>query len=316
MIKRNKFIKLPFKCLLPLVADKNMLKAYCMYGKLKLSFSNSSIHNIQKRKSELAERLEMSENTFRKYLGKLIANKLAWVGTDGTLRLAKRDAIFTVFDIVPSYSTKKSRNFYKSYELSLATLTPDDIRFLALQQKRDQIDYMNTVRITKQLVEAKGKIISDKLKATITKGCSKKAALIVKELNSHYAKGFNPNSKYGFCDGNMSSEAIAKLCGMTTKMSGNRFMHRLEKRGLITYNQRHIEVLPITKFVNIKEMRENSKFPMMIMKSQWEDSQYQFQDSAKERRLKKSKEKRDLISKFSVVIRVTNSWEKKEILPY
>jgi len=263
---KQKFINLPYKCLLPLVSNKELLKAFCIYGKLKLMFTYSAIHNIKGRKKEIANKLEISENTFRKYLGILKSNFLVSIDQNDILRLAGRYEIYNVLKIKANFSENKNRICDKWYKLDGVQLNVDNIRFLAIKHKRENINYKNEERIKNIIVKTYGTIICPKIKSRIETNAKRRAKEILERNKENIAESFNQNSIYGFTDDNLSGKSISKIIGCKSPISGNRFMHRLVKDNKISYKKRDIYLKTLSHFTNISLLQEVNTLPVMIKK--------------------------------------------------
>ena len=259
-------IKIPYKCLLPLVEKPDLLKAFVVYGKLKMMFTNGAVHNIRSRKKELAKRLDISENTFRKYLGILKSYFLASTDENDTLRLVGRYGLYDIFKMTPHFSVTKNRITDKWYKINKEDFDIEEIQFLALKHKRNNIDYKNIERIKNNVVKTFGNILCPKIKQKIESKARKTAKTIVDNSQENFAESFNPNSKYGFVDNNLSGQSIAKLLGKKSKITGNRFMHKLAKKNKIAYTPRTIALQELTCFTNIKIIQEENTLPCLIKK--------------------------------------------------
>lgn len=263
---KQTYINIPYKCLLPLVAKPELLKAFVIYGKLKMMFTNGAVHNIKKRKKELAKSLGMSENTFRKYLGVLKSHFIVSVDENNILRLGGRYELYNTFKISPNFSETKNRIADKWYRIEKNDFNLEEIQFLALKHKRNNIDYKNTERIKNKLVKTFGTIICPKIKQKIESKARKTAKKVVDNSQENFAESFNPNSEHGFVDNNLSGLSIAKLLGKKSKISGNRFMHKLKQSNKITYTPRSIKLKELTHFTNIKIIQEENSLPCLIKK--------------------------------------------------
>lgn len=263
---RQTYINIPYKCLLPLVAKPELLKAFVIYGKLKMMHSNSAIHNIKSRKKELAKKLEISENTFRKYLGVLKSNFIVSIDENDILRLGGRYELYNTFKIEANISKTKNKIADKWYRIERKDFNIEELQFLALKHKRNNIDYRNTERIKNEIVKTFGTISCPKTKQKLESKARRKATKIVEGNQENFAESFNPNSKYGFIDNNLSGTSIAKLIGRKSKITGNRFMHRLAKENKISYTRRDIKLQELTHFTNIKLIQEQNSLPCLIKK--------------------------------------------------
>lgn len=251
---KPKNIIIPYKCLLPLVEDTNLLKAFCIWGKLKLKFSHGSIHNIKSRKQELAKSLNICENTFRKNLSILKNKNLISFEQDGTLRLLNKYNIYSSTNIEPN--SHEGRISHKYYRITEEDLNPDDIKLLALQHKKDQINYNNLKRIRNILLKSEGKIHSPKILSKVKGKLKDKAENILNKYKNIPAQAFKSNSTFGFLDDNMCGETIAKIFGKKTKQTGCKFLHKMKKLNKITLERRVIKLCNLTPSLNIKYYRE------------------------------------------------------------
>ena len=249
-----------------MVAKPELLKAFVIYGKLKMMFSNGAVHNIKSRKKELAKRLHISENTFRKYLGVLKSNFIVSIDENDILRLGGRYELYNTLKIEANFSETKKRIADKWYRVEKKDFNIEELQFLALKHKRNNIDYKNTERIKNSIVKSFGTIICPKIKQRIESKARKTAKTIVSNSQENFAESFNPNSKYGFVDNNLSGTSIAKLIGKKSKITGNRLMHKLAQKNKISYTKRDIRIQELTHFTNIKIIQEENILPCLIKK--------------------------------------------------
>lgn len=250
-----KTIKLPYKCIFPLIKNPTLLKAFCIWGKLKLKHSNSSIHNIKKRKKELAEYLNISENTLRKYLGILKTNNLIKFEKDGTLRFSNKYVIYNVLGVEANTCTLGFIK-QKTFDLKLEELEVDNIKLIALQLKKDQINYRNTKRIQNILIKDTGTIYDPKIKQKTLKSVKIRSERLLSKLKKHTASSFNSIGKFGFVDDNMCGESIAKMFGRKSKSSGLNFLHKMKRCNRMTLEQRYLRLNDLNHICDISKYRE------------------------------------------------------------
>lgn len=249
-----------------MVEKPELLKAFVIYGKMKMMFTNGAIHSIKSRKKEIANRLNVSENTFRKYLGILKSNFIVSIDENDILRLSGRYELYNTFKIKANYSKVKNRIADKWYKVKKEDFSIQELQFLALKHKRNNIDYKNTERIKNKIVKTFGTILCPRTKQKIESKARKTAKTIIANNQENFAESFNPNSKYGFVDNNLSGQSIAKLLGRKSKITGNRFMHKLVKENKISYKKRDIKLQELTHFTNIKIIQEVNNLPCLIKK--------------------------------------------------
>lgn len=261
----TKYTKIPYKCLQPLVKDPSLLKAFCIYGKLKLCFTYSTIHNISSRKKEIANYLGISENTFRKYLG-ILKSKGLVEQYGNNIVFCSKTKLYTIFNIERNFNENQNKYSEKFFSLGKADLTIDNIRLLALRQKRDQINYNNKHRVARIILKSFGTIKCPATKQKLFKQSLKKAEKIVSSHNQNIAKRL-VNSKYGFIDDNMCTQSISSMIGRKSKMTGFRFMKRLSQEGRISYEERTLKIKDLDRYENIDLMREVSPFFISIKKN-------------------------------------------------
>lgn len=217
-------------------------------------YSYSAVHNIKSKKQEISKKLGISENTFRKYLSILKSKSLVSIDKNDILRIAGRYQIYYSLGLAPNYSETKERISDKRYRLSFNELSTDYIKLLALVHKRDNINYVNTNRIKNQLLKSFGTITCPKIKRKIESNCKRKAIEIIERSKENFAEGFNKDSKYGFVDDNLSGNSIAGIFGKKSRITGNRFMHKMKKKKIISYDARSI--LVSTDKISISILRE------------------------------------------------------------
>jgi IS1 family transposase len=260
-----KHISLPYKCILPLVKQPEMLKAFVLWGKLKLIAKNGAIHNIRSKKQILAKKFGMSENTFRKYLSLLKSKYMVWEDESGILRIANKYSIYEALNITPNYSQTTGLVKDKKFKLKKEELHLDNIKLLALQYHKTILNHNNLKRVQDQLLKPYGTIVCPKIQKKIKSSVTKKANNLI-EQSKNPAVGYRNDNVIGFVDDNVSSNTIAKMFGRKSKMTGNRFMTKLKEANVIEYEQRHIILEPITRFVNISLIQETQTLPVVIIK--------------------------------------------------
>lgn len=219
-------------------------------------FTYSSIHNIKSRKKELAQRLNVSENTFRKYLGILKREGLVFE-QHNTLRLSNRYTIYEVLDVEPNITNNKISE--RSYILRLNDINEDLIKLKALEHKKEQINYRNKERIKNILIEDLGTIYCPKIRKKALSKINLRAEGLLNKLKENPANSFLYNSRYGFVDDNMGCESIAKLIGKKSKSTANRFMKKLQSKGFISYDRREIPVENVVRFIDLNRINNYQK---------------------------------------------------------
>ena len=246
-----------------LVAQPELLKAYIIWGKLKCIFSHSSIHNwnTHNKKVQISKTLDISLNTLKKYVSILIENKIVY--KDGNvLRLGSKLKWNTLFNIVfreelkETYVRKSDLNKCNFYLLRLSELTVDNLKFLSLQLKREQVIFCQKANVTDEILKSYGEINAIQTLNKIRGKSKQKASEIYEKYTNDVSYNFLKKKHYGFLDSNLSGKSIAKMYGRTSAMTGTRFLRKLSDKGLITLERR---IIFLTKLeVNTKNLNESN----------------------------------------------------------
>ena len=246
-----------------LVAQPEMLKAYIIWGKLKCIFSNSAIHNwnTHNKKVQISNTLGISLNTLKKYISILLENKIVYKD-ENILRLGSKLKWNTLFNIVfqeelkEIYVRKSELNKCNFYLLRLSELSFDNLKFLSLQLKRDQVEFKQLENATNEILKSYGTINSVQALNKIRVKSKTKASEICKKYRNDVSYNFLKKKPYGFLDSNLSGNSIAKLFGRKSAMTGTRFLRKLSNKGWITLERR---IIYLTKLeVNTKILNETS----------------------------------------------------------
>lgn len=263
-------IKLPYKLLMKLVAQPEILKAYIVWSKLKVIFSNSSVHNWNQhsKKVQIAKTLSISLNTLKKYVSILLANKIVY--KEGTiLRLGSKLKWNTLFNIVfqeelkETYIRVNELNKCNFYSLRIFELTLDNLKFLSLQLKKEQVEFCQKENISNIILKSYGEINSINSFNKLKSKSKTKASEIYEKYTNDVSYNFLKKNKYGFLDSNLSGKSIAKLFGRISPITGTRFLRKLNNKGLITLERRIIPLVKLT--IDTTQLKEKN----IILKGGW-----------------------------------------------
>lgn len=229
-------LKIPYNIIFQLIKDSSFLKAFCIYGKLKTSCGKKGLFfNYKSRKQELSKKLDISENTLRKYIGILKIKGFAWE-SNNNLRLANSHHILKYFNIEEK---KRSLQLRLSY---------DDISYYriiseALKLKKSQIQHRQKQAIFKVLQNKVGIIKCDKIRRKVESNFRRKVDRIYEEKNSNISYNYVKEKKeFGFLDDNMNSKSYSKLLGKKSPTSGFNMINSLKKEGFLTATRRIVKL--------------------------------------------------------------------------
>lgn len=255
--------KIPYKCLLPLVQQPKLLKAYIIYGKLKFICGKKGFYyNYKSDKQVLADTFGISQNTLRKYVGILKENGLVWE-SNRNLRLAHAYKIYDVFGLKPNvctieYSVKEDQISTRQIRLTYDELTPERIIALAIDFKQEQITFKQKEKISIGLKKGIGKIYCEKVRENAYKYLDQKVNKIYDRFSENSSYNFKTEGRlrYGFLDNNMCLESYAKLIGRKSKSTAANWLKRLEKKNLVLVERRSIPLGIPTSQCSVNVLRD------------------------------------------------------------
>jgi predicted transcriptional regulator len=256
-------IKIPYRCLLKLCLNPQLLKAFCIYGKLKIIAGKKGfIFNYKSCKQYLSKKLEISENTLRKYVGILKAEGFVWESRNN-LRVAHSHHIYNVLNVKEHIcSVEMSEKFgkvsTKQLRLSFNNLNVDTIKACAIHLKQIQIEYKQKKTLEEKLIKKHGNIISGKIESKIKSYCKNKANLIWSKYNNDIRYNFlNKQKRNGFLDNNLALQSIANMFGRKSKTTSSKLLNNLKAKGLISLEKRNIPICHVKEGMNIALLSES-----------------------------------------------------------
>lgn len=246
-----------------LVAQPELLKAYIVWSKLKCIFSNSAIHNWDNhnKKVQISKTLGISLNTLKKFISILLTNNIVYK-EGNILRLGSKIKWNTLFNIVfqeelkETYVRKSELNKCNFFVLHISELDFDNLKFLSLQLKREQVEFKQLGNVSEEILKSYGTINSVHTLNKMRGKSKKEASKIYEKYTNDVSYNFLKKKPYGFLDSNLSGNSIAKLFGRKSAMTGTRFLRKLSNKGLITLERR---IIYLTKLeVDTKNLNETS----------------------------------------------------------
>lgn len=242
-----KLFKVPYRILPYLIKDTIFLRAYCIYGKLKIMCGKKGLFfNYKHRKQELADTLGIAYNTLCKYVRKLKEYDLVWE-SNNNLRLAESYKIYDAFNLVPNVNDDTRSKRYgqistKQFRLTFDELNEDRLVTLACKLKKEQITYKQIESLRNSIIEGYGNIHSENARKKINKSANKRASEIYSSLADNTRYNFlSIEKEHGFLDNNMSLQSYASFFGKKSKMAAHRRMKKYEKLGLCEITKRAIK---------------------------------------------------------------------------
>lgn len=242
-------VKIPYTCLLRLVEKPQLLKAFCIYGKLKLIGGRKGlIYNYKSCKQTLADTLCISQNTLRKYVGILKSEGFVWESKNN-LRIGNSFKIFAALELEPHVcdnvnSTKKYNTFTtRQIRLEFNDLNPERIFAEAILFKKNQIIYKQKENIKNVLLQEIGPIYCNNIKKKMNKDINLKTTSIYDSLSETPSYNFlNTDKKYGFLDNNMCLQTCAHMLGRKSKSTGYRHLNKLQDLNYLEMTSRTLVI--------------------------------------------------------------------------
>jgi len=255
---KSYLFKIPYKCLFKIVNNPQLLKAYCIYGKIKhLTYNLPYWKDYAHTKTALAKALGVSYNTLTKYVRILISYGLAWEEKNN-LRLAHKYKIYELVDEPIHINEHNGKVCTRNLALTFEQLTPEYLFKEAIKLKKQQTEFRQKQAIKKVLTNEVGQIHSDNIGDKMKKSINNKTNNIYNKYCNNLDYNFKgTRQSFGFLDNNLSLNSYAKMLGRKTKTTASRWLKKLEAKNMIVKKQRAVCLGTLSKNENISMYRNN-----------------------------------------------------------